>query len=495
MPAFPVRFRLALLLPLLAAPTAAWAQATAPAVPVAKLGGNIETFALANGLNVVVIPDRRAPVVTHMVWYKVGSADEPKGKSGIAHYLEHLMFKGTKANPGATFSQKVAAVGGQENAFTSSDYTAYFQRVSREHLAMVMELEADRMANLVLTDEVAKPELQVVLEERSSRIDNDPSALLGEAMEATTYIAHPYRIPVIGWRHEIEKLTAADALAFYDRFYTPNNAVLIVAGDVSAADVRPLAEATYGKVARRAEPGERLRPREPEPVATRELRLVDARVNQASLRLAWVTPSETTAAKGESEALDLFADILGGGATGRLYRRLVTEKAMASSAGAYYMSGALDDSKALVYATPRDGVKLEDLQAEVLATIAEFAANGPTPEELARAKRKIVADAVFSQDSQQSLARIFGASLTSGGSIEHVQSWPERIKAVDAAAVKAAAKYFVEPRMIVGKLIPAPGAKPAAGGGAAPVPLGGPVHALPEAAIRSTEAPQETLAP
>ena len=212
----------------------------------------ITNFVLPNGLEVVVIPDHRAPVVTHMLWYRVGSADETPGKSGLAHFLEHLMFKGTTKHP-AGFSQVVATIGGQENAFTSSDYTGYFQRVPRDQLKAMMEFEADRMTGLVLTDEVVKPELSVVLEEHNMRVANNPAARLGEQMEAALYLNHPYGRPVIGWRQEIEKLNRQDALDFYRRFYTPNNAVLVIAGDVTAAEVKKLAEETYGKVPRVAE--------------------------------------------------------------------------------------------------------------------------------------------------------------------------------------------------------------------------------------------------
>ncbi|HLZ98734.1 MAG TPA: pitrilysin family protein, partial [Steroidobacteraceae bacterium] len=223
----------------------------------------VADFKLANGLEVVVLPDHRAPVVTHMIWYKVGAADETPGKSGLAHYLEHLMFKGTQKNPGDSFSQAVAAIGGQENAFTSSDYTGFFQRVPREHLKEMMALEADRMTGLVLTDEVAKPELNVVLEELNMRVANNPGAQLGEQMDASLYLNHPYHRPVIGWRHEVEKLNYNDALAFYQRFYSPNNAIVVIAGDVTPDEVKAEAEATYGKVADRVEIGPRLRPTEP----------------------------------------------------------------------------------------------------------------------------------------------------------------------------------------------------------------------------------------
>src|ERR1700719_1968524 len=246
---------------------------------------------LGSGLEVVVIPDHRTPVVTHMVWYRVGSADETAGKSGLAHFLEHLMFKGTKKNPLGRYSQTVATLGGQENAFTTDDYTTYYQRVPRERLKTLMEFESDRMTGLVLTDEVVKPELQVVLEEQNMRVANNPGARLAEQVEAALYLNHPYGRPVIGWRHEIEKLDREGALAFYRRFYTPNNAVLVVAGDVTAEEVQTLAEATYGRVERVVEIAPRDRPKEPVQEAARTVTLADPRVTQPSLRRAYLAPS------------------------------------------------------------------------------------------------------------------------------------------------------------------------------------------------------------
>lgn len=457
-----------------AAPSGA-GPAAAPVLPAAPvIGANVTSFTLANGLQVVVVPDSRAPVVTHMIWYKVGSADEPKGKSGIAHYLEHLMFKGTKDNPAGAFSKTVSAIGGQENAFTSSDYTGYFQRVAKEHLPTMMRLEADRMANLKLVAETAKPELQVVLEERSQRTDNDPSAQLGEALEAALYQSSPYGIPVIGWRHEIEKLTVQDAMAFYDVWYTPNNAVLVVAGDVEPAAIRTLAEETYGKVPRRAEPGERVRPTEPPAIARRTVTLADERVTQPSLRIAWVTPSYRTAEKGEAEAIDLLAELIGSGPTSRLYRELVVGKGLASSAGGYYQSTGWDDTKLMVYATPRDGVTLEALETAVFDVLERIVRDGVDEAELVRAKRKIVASAIHAQDSQASLARIFGTALTTGSTVQDVQTWPSRIYAVTADDVrKVAARYLREEASVTGylKTAPATGNKPAA---RAQWPVGGP---------------------
>jgi zinc protease len=234
-------------------------------------GPEVSSFTLGNRLEVVVIPDRRVPVVTHMIWYRNGSADDPLGESGIAHFLEHLMFKGTDKHPAGEFSQVVSALGGQENAFTSFDYTAYFQRVAREHLKTMMEFEADRMTGLVLDEGVVAPERDVVLEERRMRVETDPAAQLSEAMAASLFVHHPYGIPIIGWMHEIETLDRAHALAYYRRFYTPENAILVVAGDVTSDEVRELAETTYGRVAPRGEAPVRTRPREPEPRAARHV--------------------------------------------------------------------------------------------------------------------------------------------------------------------------------------------------------------------------------
>src|SRR6201987_2352387 len=348
----------------------------------AHAGAEISHFTLANGLEVVVVPDHRAPVVTHMIWYKVGAADETPGKSGLAHFLEHLMFKGTEKNPGGTFSQDVAEIGGQENAFTTSDYTGFFQRVPREHLKEMMALEADRITGLVLTDEVVKPELNVVLEEQNMRVANNPVGRLGEQMDAALYLNHPYGRPVIGWRHEIEKLDRDDALAFYRRFYTPNNAIVIVAGDVSAEEVKADAEATYGKIARRAENNPRQHPMEPVQEAPRTVTLADSRVEQPSVTRNYLVPSDSTAKPGESEALDVLTNILGSGSNSRLYRTLVVDKGIALNAGAYYSSTALDYAKFGIYGVPQPGVTLRQVEDGIDAVLADVVEHGVTSDEL-----------------------------------------------------------------------------------------------------------------
>ncbi len=417
--------------------------------PASADGPAISHFTLANGLDLVVIPDRRAPVVTHMIWYKVGAADETPGKSGLAHFLEHLMFKGTTKNPAGLFSQVVAKIGGQENAFTSSDYTGYFQRVPTEQLRTVMEFEADRMTGLVLTDEVVLPERDVILEEQNQRVANNPGARLGEQIDAALFLNHPYGKPVIGWRHEMEQLSRDDAIDFYKRFYGPNNAVVVIAGDVDGAVVHQLAQDTYGKVARRSDIGPRKRPQEPAPAAARSLTLADPRVEQPNVSREYLVPSFATARRGESEALEVLGHVLGSGSNSRLYRALVVEKNVAVSAGAWYQSTALDMSKFGVHGTPRPGVTLPQLEADIDAVIAELIAKGISAEELERAKTRMIADSVYARDSQASLARWYGSALTTGATVEDVRLWPERIKAVTAAQVQEAARAWLDKRRSV----------------------------------------------
>jgi zinc protease len=423
--------------------------AAAASAAHAASGPDVTDFTLANGLEVVVVPDHRAPVVTHMIWYKVGAADETAGKSGIAHFLEHLMFKGTEKNPGDAFSVDVAEIGGQDNAFTTSDYTGFYQRVPREHLKEMMAFEADRMTGLVLTDDVVRPELNVVLEEQNMRVANNPAARLGEQMDAALYLNHPYGRPPIGWRQEIEKLGRDDALAFYRRFYTPNNAVVVVAGDVTASEVKAEAEETYGKVAQRAVIGPRDRPKEPVQEAPRTVTLADSRIEQPSITRDYLVPSETTAKPGESEALDVLANVLGSGANSRLYRTLVVDKGIALNAGAYYEGTALDYGKFGVYGAPKPGVTLHEVEDNIDAVLADVVEHGITTDELDRAKTRLIADAVYAQDNQVTLARWYGAALACGETVAMVQAWPDQVRAVTADAVQDAARQWLDRRRSV----------------------------------------------
>jgi zinc protease len=434
---------------------AALVAASLFARPAAAEPIKISNFTLANGLELVVIPDRRAPVITHMIWYKVGSADETPGKSGLAHFLEHLMFKGTAKHPTGEFSKIVATIGGQENAFTSDDYTGYFQRVPTEQLKAMMELEADRMTGLQLTDKVVLPERDVILEEWNQRIGNNPRAKLGEQIDAALFLNHPYGRPVIGWRHEMEQLSRDDALNFYKRFYGPNGAVVVIAGDVEPEQAKKFAEETYGKVKRNdIIVAPRVRPKEPPPVAVRSLTLADARVEQPLMQRSYLVPSFANAQRGESEALEVLAHILGSGSSSRLYRTLAVDKPVAVSAGAGYDSSALDLSKFTIYGSPRPGISLQQFEIEADAVIAELILKGISAEELERAKSRLIADAVYAQDNQATMARWYGAALMTGATVQDVQKWPERIRAVTAAEVQdVARKWLDKRRSVTGYLI------------------------------------------
>ena len=412
------------------------------------------SFTLGNGLQVVVIPDHRTPVVTQMTWYKVGSADETPGKSGLAHFLEHLMFKGTSKHPTGEFSQTVLRVGGNENAFTSTDYTGYYQRVPREELGKMMEFEADRMTGLILKDENVLPERDVVLEEFNMRVANNPEARLTEQIMAALYLNHPYGRPVIGWHQEIEKLDREDALAFYRRFYAPNNAILVIAGDVDATEVRPMVERTFGAVpAQPAIPARRQRPQEPEPAAPRTVTLSDARVEQPGLRRYYLVPSATTAA-GEGPALDVLAQLMGGGNNSYLYRRLVIDRPLAVSASAAYQGTSLDATQFSVSASPRSGVEFVQIEQAIDEVISDIGQNAVRAEDLERVKTQLIAEAIYAQDNQATLARWYGGALTTGLSIEDIRSWPDRIRAVTAEQVREAAqKWLDKKRSVTGYLI------------------------------------------
>lgn len=433
----------------------ALSTATVGATPASAQMFEPETFTLDNGLQVVVVTNRRAPVVSHWVWYRVGTADSPAGKSGLPHFVEHLMFKGTDTLAPGEFSRTVARNGGTENAMTSSDFTAYFQNIAKDRLPIVMRMEADRMANLQLTDEVVLPERDVVLEERRSRVDNDPGARLNEQINAAQYLNHPYGDPIIGWFHEMETYSLEDAVAFYETWYAPNNAILIVVGDVDAAEVRPLAEATYGQIPERAVP-ERARLKEPPQEAARRVILEDARVVQPSLSRSYLAPSQNQAGWQKAHALDLFAEILGGGTTSRLYRSLVVEQGLAAAAGAYYRGSSLDTSTFRVYASPRPGVDLGTLEAALDEVLRETLEDGVSEEEVVRARQRMQAESVYARDSLSGAARIFGSALTTGLTIEDVEQWPTRIGTIRVDQVNAAGREVLQIGRSVTGLLQAP---------------------------------------
>ncbi|WP_167391600.1 M16 family metallopeptidase [Mesorhizobium temperatum] len=417
--------------------------------------GKATDFLLDNGMEVVVIPDHRAPVVTHMVWYNIGSADEQPGKSGIAHFVEHLMFKAATINHAAgEFDRAVAEIGGSHNAFTDYDYTAFYETVAPSALEQMMSFEADRMFNLNLTDDDIKTERDVILEERRSRIDNNPQAVMDEEVDATLWQSQPYRIPVIGWMQELEKLNWNDAVCFYNLYYRPNNAVLVVTGDVEPETVKALAEKTYGKVA--AGLGlARIRPVEPEQNTKRTVTLTDARVSVPRFSTQWVVPSYHTAEPGEAEALDLLAEILGGNNRSRLYQQLLVKQGIAAEAGANFGGTMLDATSFTIYGSPRGDAKIADLEAAVDAEIARIVKDGVTDDELDEAKDRQVRSVILARDNPAYMALMYGATLATGGSVNDVEEWPDRIRKVTADQVKGVAgRYLVPDHSTTGYLLP-----------------------------------------
>jgi zinc protease len=432
-------------------------MAFAVAVDSAKASPRVVEFTLGNGLQILVIPDHRAPVVTQMIWYKVGAADEPRGSSGIAHFLEHLMFKGTDAIPPGQFSKIVARNGGEDNAFTNHDVTAYFQRVAKDRLPTVMAMEADRMANLRLSVEDVTTERNVILEERRSRVDNDPSSILQEQMMAALYANHPYGIPIIGWAHEIAALDRADALGFYKRFYAPNNALLVVAGDVEPDEVRKLAEETFGKLPPHAALNDRSRPQEPEHYAPVRVELEDPRAGRMTVQRYYLTPSYASAEPGEAEALDLLMRIAAAGSVSKLYKRLVIEQKTAASAGGWYSDSGLDDGRVAFYAIGAEKVTPAELEKAMEVVIAELRENGVTQAELDRARGAYLAEFIYTSDSQSRMARHYGWRLATGMSVADVEAWPDRLKQVTVENIRdVARKYLVEKNSVTGILVPAP---------------------------------------
>jgi zinc protease len=414
------------------------------------------SFKLDNGVEVIVIPDHRAPLVNHSVWYRAGGADEPRGVSGIAHFLEHLMFKGTSKYPPGALDKAISRNGGQNNAETSSDYTRYHEQIAKKHLGLIMDLEADRMTNLRLDEPDVLTERKVILEERRSTVDNNPSTILVERMTAALYLAHPYRIPVLGWENEMKTLSREDALTFYKRFYAPANALVVVSGDVTPEEVLKLANETYGKIPAGPALAPRKRVAEPEPAAQRRVTLTDARAGKATLMRMYLTSSAAKSQGHEDDALTLLTSIIGKNSVGRLYKKLVVEDRLAASASAAYSGLQLDSGALSLSAVASDGVQLEKIEAAIDAVIAEVRANGVTEKELEQARKVALAHLVYEADDVAEVAQSYGAMLTSGLTIEQAEHRSDGLAAVTREDVQAAARKYLDPkRSVTGYLIPA----------------------------------------
>lgn len=438
----PYRFCLLLVLLLIAA------------VPVKAAVFYPETFTLSNGLQVVVVENCLSPAVNQMVWYKAGSADEPAGRSGLAHYLEHLMFRGTKDIAPGRFSRIIAEQGGNDNAFTSHDYTAYYETVAADRLGLIMQLEADRMANLALTPEVAAPELGVVLKERQERYDNKPRGLFQEKLRQLLFPEHPYGIPVIGIQDEMEKMTAASAEDFYRHYYAPNNAVVVISGNVHLDEVMRLAAGTYGRLPARDVPPRKVFPKVERPSETRFV-MKDARVKQPHVEMHVVAPSYSTARGNEAYALEVLSEVLDSGEVGVLYKDLVVRQKVASALSVSYDPQRRGPSPFVIIGAPQPGRTAAELDGVLHDSLRRLAREGVSARAVAEAKGRLAREAVFARDSLTAPGNVFGQALVTGQKVQDIEAWPDRIRAVTPADVNKALRDVVtNPYRVTGMLLP-----------------------------------------
>ena len=419
-------------------------------------GAQAQEFKLANGMRIIVQEDRRAPTVAHMVWYRAGSIDEQNGTTGVAHVLEHMMFKGTANLKPGEFSEKVAALGGRDNAFTGKDYTGYHQQVEKSRLEKVMALEADRMQNLRMDKEEFAKEIRVVMEERRLRTDDQPIAMLYEALYATAYVAHPYKNPVVGWMDDLQNMTATDALAWYQRWYAPNNATMVVVGDVDAKQVHALAEKYFGKIPPKTLP--KMKPQqEPAQMGIKRV-VVKAPAENPYLVLAFKVPKLNDVEKDdESHALDVLAAVLDGYDNARLPAKLVRTDRVANSVDAGYDGTARGPVMFMLSGVPAKGTSVAQLEQALRGEVERIAKEGVSPQELKRVKAQLIASQVYKRDSVFGQAMEIGSMEMSGISFRQIDRIIEKLAAVTPAQVQAVAqKYFSDNQLTVATLEPLP---------------------------------------
>lgn len=424
----------------------------------------IENFTLENGLEVIVIPNHRVPAVNHTLWYKIGAADDPPGKSGLAHYHEHTMFLGTKKYKNGEYSSIIARNGGDQNAFTGYDATAYFINISKENLPLAMEMEADRMGELTATDGDMEKEKQVIIEERRMRIDNNPDALLAEQVNATLFRHHPYHLPVIGWQHEMEGLTKQDVLDFHKKYYHPNNAVLIVSGDVTAAEVKPLAEKYYGNLPEAGIPARRWN-EEPPQRAERRITMRHSQVTQPELTLTYAASSLGYGKKEQALPLFILAQVLGGGKTSRLYRALVTEQKLAAAVNVDYNGFSRGPSEFSIELVPEQGIDPAKLEKAIDRELEKFLEKGLEGDELARAKTLLKAEIIFARDGLSGIAHIMGWVRMIGLDSGYFSRFPKLVEEISAQVVLYAARDTLKrEQCVISLLLPeSTGLKPEVG--------------------------------
>lgn len=421
-------------------------------------GGGVfhpQSFTLENGLQVVIIEDHRVPAISHFIWYRVGAMDEPRGKSGIAHFLEHLMFKATKTIPEGEFSRRIGRMGGDLNAFTAWDYTAYYVKIAREHLPVVMAMEADRMRNIDLSEEAVKTERDVVLAERKQVVDSDVTRQFGEQMAAALYQNHPYSVPIIGWMHEIKALNRQDALAFYQTYYAPNNAVVVITGDITLKDAKALAQQHYGPLKPSVLPP-RVSLSEPPHLAHRRLSMNDARVSMPTWERQYIVPSALNAQEDNTPfALQVLSALLASGDTGLLHEHLVHDLGLANAVSVDYDAQRRGPSVFEISVVPSNPAKpafqkIESSVEDVLNTLETRL----TEEDIARVKTTLVAEATFARDGLFYPGMIVGQTLSIGQPVDYIETWPSRIASLTKQDIVAALKTLRLENAVTGTLAP-----------------------------------------
>lgn len=414
-----------------------------PAAVQAQAAAQIESFTLKNQLKVVVIPNHRVPAVSHMLWYRIGAADDPKGKSGLAHYHEHMMFQGTQKLKSGEYSEVIARHGGAQNAFTGRDATSYYVNIAKDKLPLVMELEADRMRGLTPSDADVEKEKQVIIEERRQRVENNPSALLSEQVNAALFRHHPYHMPIIGWMHEMEALTKQDVLEFHQRYYHPNNALLVVSGDITAAELKPLAEQYYGKLPMVAVPA-REWTKEPPQIAERRITLHHTNVRQPMLSRSYATDSLGYGNKQNGLPLYVLSYILAGGRSSQLYRSLTVDQKLAAQVDADYNPFSIGPATLTLRLIPEADVTMDKLEEALDTQLQTLLAGGLSDEELERAKTQVKAESLFERDGLSGMANAVGWVLITGNDLSYFSQWSQKIDAISKEQVLAAAKAALQ---------------------------------------------------
>lgn len=415
----------------------------------------VERFTLRNGLQVLVMPNDRVPAVTHILFVKAGGADDPYGKSGLAHFLEHLMFVGTKNYPEGTYDRAISRVGGEQNAYTTRDFTAFFATVPKDELKHVMAMEADRLMNLQINEHYAKRELDVITEERNTRVENSAADLLSEQIDALTFLNHPYGRPLIGWAEDMKTFTAADAANFFKRYYRASNMLLVVAGDVKPSDVRRMALDYYGALPAGLAP-QRIWPQEPPLRMVRRGAMEDDKAHESRLVRQYSAPSINSGATEQTMPLSLVAQYLGGSSTSVLYRKLVVEQKLATTVEAYYDPLAIGPATFRIWAVPTAGTSLKTLEAALDATLEQVLGSLPAEEDVARAKTQLKASVIFAQDGLEPLAHLMGELVMDGKDEQYFYGWSDAVDAVRATDMLDAMQRVLDPsRRVTGTLVPA----------------------------------------